>query len=396
MTDDARRVHLAYERTPYPPLETLRLGAGSPTVPVNWVNAVVWPAEALHHRSRILVAGCGTGHEAARLAAENPAAEVVAVDFSAASIAIAEQMKAEGFPDQIRFEVADLTSDSLERFGSFDFVLCNAVADYVPDTAALLANLRSALGSTGVLYLGVNSPNHPARRVAGALQTLGFPADHFEEGHAQRTALRLAAAIMGQDAKIPGFAQASESYLTVEMFPAFFHHRPLDAWLDDAQTAGLHFRGTLNAPFALSGISDADLPLLYSLDRGGVSQLVEGLRLNHMLPMLFTSAAPNEPPWADMSQLKNWRPRTHPCIAPERIQPLSEDWMTPRFLTIQSSGLPEIRLQLSAYMLEFLRLADGTRTVADLRTIIGPIVPDDHVRSTLFRGYHACVLYMAP
>jgi len=395
MSDDASRVHDAYERTPYPSRASLRVGAGSPTVPSNWVNAVVWPSAALHETSRILVAGCGTGHEAARLATELPGAEVVAVDFSAESIAIAEDMKREGFPGRVQFEVADLTRD-LSRFGAFDFVTCNAVADYAPDSVALLANLSRVLKPTGVLYLGVNSQHHPAGRLARGLGTLGVSADSFRDTGDQRAALRLAAAIMGDDAKIAGFAQGSAAWLQVEMFPAFAHHRPIDAWLSEAVDAGLNFRGSLNTPFALAGISDIDLPMLYGLDRGGVAQLVEGLRLNHMLPMLFTVSEPVEPPWADFDALQSWKPTTHPCVAPERIKPLSDDWMTQRFLAIQSPGLPELRLNLSAYMLELFRLADGTRSVAQLRAAIQPIAPDEHVRAALFRGYHASVLYMAP
>jgi len=357
------------------------------------VNAVAWPARAIHPTARILVAGCGTGHEAARLALELPDAEIVAVDFSARSIAVAEAMKSEGFPARIRFRVADLTRDDLD--GPYDFISCNAVADYVPDSEALLANLARALSPTGVLYLGVNSPTHPARRVAGALAALNTPNTRFEETAAQRSALRLAATIMGDDAKVPGFATASAAYLSVEMFPAFAHHRALADWLLPARAAGLHLRSTLNTPFALAGLGDRDLPQLYGLDRGQVSQLVEGLRLNHMLPMLFTTAAPVEPPWTDLEQLQQWKPRSHPCIGPERIPPLDGDWMTQRFLAIQSPGLPEIRLNLSAYMLEIYRTADGTRTVAQLRERLAPTAPDEHVRAALFRGYHASVLYMA-
>jgi len=390
---DARRILAAYERAPYPSQEALRAGAGSPSVPTHWVNAVAWPGQAMHAQARILVAGCGTGHEAARLAVEHPEAEIVAVDFSTQSIAVAERMKAEGWPERIRFEVADLTCDELD--GPFDFISCNAVADYVPDSGALLSNLAGALAPTGVLYLGVNSPTHPARRLATALEHLGTRSDVFQDSEAQRSALRLAATIMGDDGKIPGFAHASGSYLSVEMFPAFAHHRSLEDWLVHTTAAGLHLRGTLNTPFALAGIGDRDLPQLYRFDRGGVSRLVEGLRFNHMLPMLLTTCAPEEPPWSDVGQLQTWKPRSHPCIGPERIRPLEGDWMTQRFLALQSPGLPELRLNLSAYMLEIYRCADGTRTLAELRAALGPRAPDDHVRAALFRGYHASVLYMA-
>ena len=69
--------------------------------------------------------------------------------------------------------------------------------------------------------------------------------------------------------------------------------------------------------------------------------------------------------------------------------------MTQRFLAVQSPGLPEIRIHLSAYMLELFRLADGSQTVAELRSRIAIVVPHEHVRAALFRGYHASVLYMA-
>jgi hypothetical protein len=115
-----------------------------------------------------------------------------------------------------------------------------------------------------------------------------------------------------------------------------------------------------------------------------------------MLPMLLTKSAPEEPPWDDLDRLHSWRPRSHPCIGPERIPPLEDDWMTQRFIAIQAPGLPELRLPLSAYMLEIYRRADGTQSLSELRASLAPTVPDEHVRAALFRGYHASVLYMAP
>jgi SAM-dependent methyltransferase len=98
-------------------------------------------------RSDILIAGCGTGREAAQLARWFPDAHITAIDLSEASIAYAAERCA-GLG--VEFKVADL-----HRIGelgrSFDLISTSGVLHHLPDAEAGWAALTSVLKPAGMM-----------------------------------------------------------------------------------------------------------------------------------------------------------------------------------------------------------------------------------------------------
>ncbi|MEM8747375.1 MAG: class I SAM-dependent methyltransferase [Actinomycetota bacterium] len=85
---------------------------------------------------RVLDAGCGTGLVGVAIAVRNPDLELVGVDVSAASVALARE----------RNVYADLRVASLDDRldapdGSFDAVVCAGVLSYVSDVEATLSEM---------------------------------------------------------------------------------------------------------------------------------------------------------------------------------------------------------------------------------------------------------------
>jgi SAM-dependent methyltransferase len=132
--DDAtsRAVQAQYDEHPYPRwvhmwpqrrrpiIEQLR--RGHPDVYARAAKAV--------NGFRILVAGCGTGREALRLAIDNPGADIVACDLSLSALAHARRAAEDAGVDNITFMRADILS--LASIGrQFDHVLCLGVLHHI-------------------------------------------------------------------------------------------------------------------------------------------------------------------------------------------------------------------------------------------------------------------------
>src|SRR5437867_2361310 len=138
----AEQMREIYERRPYP---TVGSGVSGrlrwQLPPMEWINAVWEPPQPFP--ARILIAGCGTGHEAFALGRRFPRSEIVAIDFSRKSIAIAKNLQRRmSGTRQIRFVVADLAGRSFNKaaVGEFHFVSCHGVLSYVPRAARVLRN----------------------------------------------------------------------------------------------------------------------------------------------------------------------------------------------------------------------------------------------------------------
>ena len=94
--------------------------------PMEWILAHWKPGQPHATPGRVLVAGCGTGAEAFVLSQRFPDAEIVAVDFSARSIAIARQHQQRArYRRHVRFVLADFSAPELDRMigKDFDFVV---------------------------------------------------------------------------------------------------------------------------------------------------------------------------------------------------------------------------------------------------------------------------------
>jgi SAM-dependent methyltransferase len=130
----------AWERSAIAPTDTLaarlaRLGPGAPSAPAH---------------PQILVAGCGTGREAARWARRAPDGHVTAIDLSAASLRYAAD-RCSDIPN-IRFEQRDL-HDVAALGDRFDVIACSGVLHHLPDPEAGWAALAHVLKPGGVMQV---------------------------------------------------------------------------------------------------------------------------------------------------------------------------------------------------------------------------------------------------
>jgi SAM-dependent methyltransferase len=142
-----------YRSWPYPPWS--RVTVPRPTTLPDRVAALdggrrpELPVEA-----DILVAGCGTGREAALTALGFPDARIVAVDFSETSLTYARQRCAH-IPN-LEFRLLDL--HRVADLGlMFDFVSCSGVLHHLPDPEAGWAALAAVLRPGGVMQIMVYS-----------------------------------------------------------------------------------------------------------------------------------------------------------------------------------------------------------------------------------------------
>jgi SAM-dependent methyltransferase len=132
--------------------------------------------------------GCGTGYTAAMLAAGNPQAQVLGLDYNPAHIAEARSLADAAGLTNLRYEEADLAelSDAdLDRLPEFDLVTVHGVWSWVADPVreGVLRLLRRRLKPGGVALLTYNAlPGAAgslglARLARGALLAAGSSVD---------------------------------------------------------------------------------------------------------------------------------------------------------------------------------------------------------------------------
>lgn len=380
------RLRALYDAAPYPHCLDGRSQQNNLLLP-HWINAVHgFDRPVLSPNSRILVAGCGTGAEVLVLANLYPQASIVGIDFSERSIALARELADRSGFEHLRFEVVDLMdSDGMSRYASFDFILCFGVADYVVDPALLLQNLAACLSDKGLMYLVCNSPHHPAHRIRQAFAQLGQSPETFDDTPDQRNLLQLTTQLMGSDAKIFGLGNAAKAYLKVDIFPPIAHHLSIDTWLNHAQQAGLCFAGAMEAPLALAQVSDAQLPLLYGLDKAALSVWMLKLCQRAAMQLLFSRQAAPAPSFTDLDRLGQWKPRLDACLGV--LPDLEGDPFRARNITLRFEAGTEFVIYSNAYDLAVLRRCNGQRTLADIRTEIGVVGDEASLLACLYRAY---------
>lgn len=163
MNDDLRG---QYENYPYPPRdpadEAKRLIAGSPSHICEIEHHILGGVRNTAEPYRILVAGGGTGDATVMLAAQHAAAgidaEIVHLDISEASSAIAEaRIKARGLTNT-KFIHGAIETIAGQGLGTFDYIDCCGVLHHLEDPVAGLKALREALNPGGGIGLMVYAP----------------------------------------------------------------------------------------------------------------------------------------------------------------------------------------------------------------------------------------------
>lgn len=239
----SRIVRENYDRRPYPALDSnKRYRPRWQIAPMPWIEAM-WSRTS--PPNRILVAGCGTGNEVFALHQFYPKAEIVGVDFSRRSIAIAQDLQRRFFGKaKLKFGWADVTSRNFRKSaaGDFDFITCHGVLSYIEEPARGIAALEKCLAADGALYLGVNGSIHLSQFWRPALREIGIDPEAFEDRPGVRRILGLFDAMAGHE---PGFiSDSGAEYLASDLFGPVIHSWPLSRWTQLCANHGLYLRGS--------------------------------------------------------------------------------------------------------------------------------------------------------
>jgi len=163
-----RAVAAQYEGWPYPAWTRITVGEPRrlPDV-IRPMDAAI--ADALPVEASILVAGCGTGRQAAYVASRYPDATVTAIDVSESSLAYARRQCRELGIRNLRFLKLDL-HDVAQLGERFHSVHCGGVLHHLPNPEAGFKVLADVLHSGGIMQIMVY--NRLQRLVIAAARTL--------------------------------------------------------------------------------------------------------------------------------------------------------------------------------------------------------------------------------
>jgi 2-polyprenyl-3-methyl-5-hydroxy-6-metoxy-1,4-benzoquinol methylase len=159
------KVQAQYEANPYP--RWLRAPAAGGQAP-----------QGISGKPRILVAGCGTGQHAIATAQQYPAASVLAVDLSMASLAYAKRKTLERGLTQIEYRQADILAlDGLQQ--RFDLIECSGVLHHLEDPFEGWRLLRNLLNPGAFMRVGLYSESgrRAVVRARELIATEGFAPD---------------------------------------------------------------------------------------------------------------------------------------------------------------------------------------------------------------------------
>jgi SAM-dependent methyltransferase len=168
---------------------------------------------------RILVAGCGTGQHALAVAAQFPAAEIWAMDLSAASLAYAMRSAAAYGFRGLRFFQGDILALS-HVTAQFDEIMCGGVLHHLREPERGLVALCERLKPGGSITLALysNSGRRCIPHVIALRERLKL--EPSLEGIRR---LRIALAALGESDPAYEAVNTSDFYTTSNNRDAFFH-----------------------------------------------------------------------------------------------------------------------------------------------------------------------------
>ncbi|MFH5208900.1 class I SAM-dependent methyltransferase [Antrihabitans spumae] len=143
-----------------------------------WIGSMTDVTSRLRDGAVVLDAGCGTGWSSIAIAEAFPNVEVVGVDMDTASIEDARRNVSErGLEDRVHFEVANATAIgelAKQRKVQFDFALIFEALHDMGDPVGVLAAIRGALTSDGVILIGDEHSGDEFTANAGEIERLQY------------------------------------------------------------------------------------------------------------------------------------------------------------------------------------------------------------------------------
>jgi len=391
----SEKVRRIYDRRPYP-CGAQSLKHSGWALALDWVDAIGRNGAWVGETPRVLVAGCGAGAEAFDLQRRLPSAEIVAVDFSSRSIALAKRLQRRSRKmSGIRFLTGDLGDRELPARvgGEFDLITCHGVLSYIPGPSRVLKNLGRCLKPDGVLYLGVNGAAHVSTRIRHILAIFGFDMNEYTEKSHMRDIVRLCDTVLSPEG-LPSISGARAEFLSSDLFGPLIQNLTLAQWAECARRGGLHFRGSLSSIRLIRLIAGNDLvPLLMPRSRASAGILLEQIRPSQFHRLLFARTSAPDPPWASRGRLPEWRIKLTglyrvrlPKPAPRMLDRLRKVTISSVTLKISSEwSMPE-------WEVELLRSGDGRHQVASLLRKMPLSVPFADLRKQLFLLYQLGII----
>jgi SAM-dependent methyltransferase len=388
-----------YEKRPYPFEDERALKPRPPRMPAEWIHAIGRADGRSSTPERILVAGCGAGTEAFTMSRQFPQSEIVAVDFSPRSIAIAKRLQGGARRwRNIRFLTADLAHPQLHSTlgGQFDFISCHGVLSYISAQGLALRNFSRCLASDGVLYLGVNGASHVSEKLRQALPAFGFDMTELADEPYLRDVLKVCDAALELEGA-PRIGKQTSAYLAGDVFGALILNLPLAEWTRRCEEAGLHLRCARSSVRAFRRIADKGVhPLLMPRSRAEVCGLLELLSPTPFHGLLYSKQPEMNPPWEQDDELLEWKPAltglyamTFPRTGAVRDRV--------RAFKIKSTSLnTRTEWRMPEWEIEILRQSDGKQS---LRTVLDRIplaVPAKDLRDQLYLLYQLGVINLLP
>jgi 2-polyprenyl-3-methyl-5-hydroxy-6-metoxy-1,4-benzoquinol methylase len=152
------KVQAQYEENPYPRWKDIGFNTASSyqqALLKNFpqLNLSRWQGK---QKLNVLVAGCGTGRQAIRLASYFNDLNIVAIDLSGRSLAYAKQQASEYDVNNIQFIQADILEFS-DFPVLFDVIECSGVLHHMEDPEQGLQSLQKLLSPTGVMKIALYS-----------------------------------------------------------------------------------------------------------------------------------------------------------------------------------------------------------------------------------------------
>jgi SAM-dependent methyltransferase len=167
----SRKVAQQYENNPYPRWTSLRVPVEGEARKI--LSTFFKPSQLtfIDQPYDVLIAGCGTGHQAVYAALDSPNARVTAVDLSASALGYASRMAERYRTKNIDFLQADiqqLPTLGPEFLSRFQIIECVGVLHHMADPFGSWRTLLECMAPGGIMLIGLYSA--VARRIVAALR----------------------------------------------------------------------------------------------------------------------------------------------------------------------------------------------------------------------------------